>query len=266
MSFQPVVVGSGLAGWRFIERTYDAQFGAFGKSAALERETEYFKQNIGSIKSASDLVSDRRLLSVALGAFGLKDDLNNRYFIQKILEDGTLADSALANRLADERYGKFSQAFGFGPGETLKTGNVAGMSTVLENHKTQEFEIAVGETDETMRIALYTQHSLVELANSESSDDALWFRVMGTLPLRSLFETALGLPQAFGQIDIDRQLGIFKASLEKFTGDDSIQQFRDPESLERITNLYLARSQLSEIGGASSSALNALFLLQSAIR
>lgn len=266
MSYQPVVVGSGLAGWRFIERTYDAQYDAFGKSAALERDTEYFEQKIGSIQSASDLVSDRRLLGVALGAFGLKDDLDNRYFIQKILEDGTSADSALANRLADDRYSKFSQAFGFGPGETLKTGDVAKMGAVLESHKTQEFEIAVGETDETLRIALFTQHALVELANSDSSDDTLWYNVMGTGPLRALFETALGLPESFGQIDLDRQLGVFKERLEQFTGNDSIQQFREPESLERITNLYLARSQISETGGANSSGSNALILLQAAIQ
>lgn len=266
MSYQPVVIGAGLAGWRFIERTYDAQFEAFGKSAVLERDSEYFKQNIGSIKSAGDLVSNRRLLGIALGAFGLKDDLNNRYFIQKILEDGTTDDSALANRLTDERYRKFSQAFGFGPGEILKTGIEAGMNSVLDNHKAQEFEIAVGETNESMRIALFTQHSLVELANSEASDDALWFKVMGTLPLRSLFETALGLPKAFGQIDIDRQLGIFKERLEQLTGDASIRQFRDPDALEKVTNMYLARSQISETGGVNSSGANALLLLQAAMR
>ncbi len=266
MSYQPVVVGSGMAGWRFIERTYDAQIEAFGNSAAFERDTEYFRQNIGSIQSAGDLVSDRRLLGVALGAFGLKDDLDNRYFVQKILEDGTLADSALANRLADDRYSKFSKAFGFGPGETLKTGDVAAMSIVLDNHKSQEFEIAVGETDETMRIALYAQHSLVELANSGKSNDALWYKVMGTPPLRSFFETALSLPEAFGQIDIDRQLGVFKERIEQLTGDDKIRQFSDPASLERITNLYLARSQISETGAGNSSASNALILLQTAFR
>lgn len=266
MSYQPVVVGSGIAGWRFIERTYDAQFETFGKSAALERDTEYFEKNIGSVQSAADLVSDRRLLEVALGAFGLKDDLDNRYFIQKILEDGTSADSALANRLADDRYSKFSQAFGFGPGETLKTSDVAAMSIVLNSNQEQEFEIAVGESDETMRIALYTQHALVELADSEQSNDVLWYKIMGTPPLRSFFETALGLPEAFGQIDIDRQLGVFKERLEQFTGDESIHQFGDPESLERVTNMYLARSQISEIGGINSSASNALLLLQSAVQ
>ena len=266
MSYQPVVIGSGMAGWRFIERTYDSQLEAFSGSQSLKRDTDYFQENIGKIQSAEDLVSDRRLLGVALGAFGLKDDLDNRYFIQKILEDGTTADSALANRLADDRYEKFSQAFGFGPGETAKTGKAVEMAGVLESHKAQEFEIAVGETDETMRIALYAQHALVELAESNKGSDAMWFNVMATPPLRSFFETALGLPKAFGQIDIDRQLVVFKDRMDRFTGNSSIAQFQDSEFLERITNTFLARSQIANFGAANSSNANALLLLQAANR
>lgn len=264
MSFQPAVIGSGLAGWRFLERTYDSQFEAFSKDPSLERDAEYFLENIGSVQSASDLVSDRRLLGVALSAFGLQDDLNNRYFVQKILEDGTAADTALANKLADDRYSKFSKAFGFGPGETVKTGNLANMNTILYQHKTQTFEIAVGEVDGNMRIALSAQHSLVELANSGSSDDALWFKVMGTPPLRSFFETMLGLPKAFGQIDIDRQLGIFQDRLGRLTGSESISQFSDSDSLKKITSTFLARSQIDAFGSGTSPASNALTLLQSA--
>ena len=40
---------------------------------------------------------------MALGAFGLQDDINNRYFIRKILEEGTTNEDALANRFSDTR-------------------------------------------------------------------------------------------------------------------------------------------------------------------
>lgn len=265
MTYQPVVIGSGIMGWRFIERTYDAQFEAFSKSPSFERDTDYFKENISTIKSAEDLVSDRRLLRVALSAFGLKDDLNNRYFIQKILEDGTTANSALANRLADDRYSKFSQAFGFGPGETIKTGNSFEMSGVLDRHKAQEFEIAVGNVDETMRIALSAQHELVNLANSGKGEDAMWFNVMGTPPLRSFFETALGLPKFFGRIDIDRQLVVFQDRMDQLTGKSSVAQFQRVEFLEKITNAFLARSQIGNLGAGNSASSNAVLLLQAAI-
>ena len=79
--FQPVIPVSGLAGWRFLQRTYDSQFETFSKGAVLQRDAEYFRENIGQVRTAEDLTSDRRLLNVALSAFGLQDDINNRYFI-----------------------------------------------------------------------------------------------------------------------------------------------------------------------------------------
>ena len=50
---------------------------------------------------------------VALGAFGLQDDLPNRFFIQKVLEGGTLSTDSLANKLSDPRYAALAKAFGF---------------------------------------------------------------------------------------------------------------------------------------------------------
>ena len=103
MSFQPVIPLTGYLGWRFLERTSDAQQDIFAKSQPVQRATDHFREKIGKVNSAADLVNDRQLLSVALGAFGLDADINNRAFIQKVLEDGTLSQDALANRLADNR-------------------------------------------------------------------------------------------------------------------------------------------------------------------
>ena len=121
MTYQPVVPVGGYAGWVFLNRTMDTQQAAFNSSAAIQRDVDYFKENIGEISSAEALVNDRRLLSVALGAFGLDDDINNKYFIQKVLDDGTLDDDALANKLSDKRYFEFSKAFGFGDFDTPNT-------------------------------------------------------------------------------------------------------------------------------------------------
>ena len=89
MSYQPVVAGTGLVAWRFLQRTYNLQFENFQQSAQLQRDTDYFLENISKVKTAEDLVSDRQLLSVALGAFGLQDDLDNKYFLKRVLGDGT---------------------------------------------------------------------------------------------------------------------------------------------------------------------------------
>ena len=58
MTYQPVIAGAGLVGWRFLQRTYDAQFDAFTKSPRIQRDSDYFLENIGSVTSARELVSD----------------------------------------------------------------------------------------------------------------------------------------------------------------------------------------------------------------
>lgn len=262
MSFQPVISGNGPAGWKFLQRTYDTQFKAFNASPVRNRDAEYFTKAIANVKSAADLVADRRLLSVALGAFGLQDDINNKYFIQKILEDGTTAKDSLANRLSDGRYRKLSEAFGFGPQETVKTGNIDAMIDMAKLHDTQSFEAAVGEINDSMRIALFAERELADLSTKDVSEDTKWFTLMSLPPLRQMFETALGLPSAFGQLDIDKQLQTFKEKITKVTGNASIEQFSDPVARERMTALYLARSQINAMQTTFSPSANSLMLLR----
>ena len=262
MSFQPVVPASGLVGWRFLQRTYAAQMQAFTTTGLQEREAGYFLERIGQVTSASDLVADRRLLSVALGAFGLQDDIDNRAFIQRILSDGTSSSSALANKMTDSRYRRFSAACGFGVGELPQTGNRAKMEAIVQQWRSSQFEIAVGEQDDTMRIALYAQRELNALATRATSDETKWFTIMGEPPLRTLFETALGLPSAFAQLDIDKQLEILRDRTRAATGDDSVAQFATQEKRDRLLALYFARSSANSLAVGTSPASVALSLLQ----
>lgn len=266
MTYQPVISGPGLVGWQFLQRTYDAQFAAFSRSPIVERDSEYFLDRIAEINSASDLVKDRRLLGIALGAFGLQDDIDNRYFIQRILEDGTNSEDALATRLSDNRYRKLSEAFGFGPGETVATGDTERMAALVMQNRLQSFEVAVGEVDETMRIAMYGERAIEELANSESEDKVKWLRILGQPPLRTLFETALGLPGGFGQVDIDKQAEILRDRTRATIGEDVVSQFAKPEARNKLVSLFLARSQIAAAGNAASTNAIALQLLQSAGR
>lgn len=263
MSFSPVVPSSGIVGWKFLQRTYDSQLDNFSASQMRIRERQYFLDNIGDVKSATELVNNRRLLSVALGAFGLQDDIDSKFFVQKILQDGTKSDDALANRLADTRYQKFSEAFGFGPGELRKTSLQTNMAEVANRNNLEAFEASVGEQDGSMRIALYAQRELQDLAGQSVSDDAKWFDLMGQSPLRQMFEVALGLPSSFGQINLDKQLEVFRDKLKAVTGDSELTQFTNPEALEQITNRYLARAQINELSSGINSSSIALMLLQS---
>lgn len=260
--FQPVIPAAGLAGWRFLQNTYDSQFETFTKSTALQRDTEYFREALSEISTAEELVSDRRLLTVALGAFGLQDDIDNRYFIKKVLEEGTTSDDALANKFADTRYKELSEAFGFGPGEFLKTGQASFAEAIIERFETGSFEVAAGAQNDAMRVALYAQRSLADVAGSDMSNDSKWFTIMGDPPLRELFEKALNLPSEIGQIDIDQQLEIFKDRSAFVFGSDDLSLFVDEDLRQDAITKYVLRDQLIGFGGGMSGQAIALTLLQ----
>lgn len=262
MTFQPIVPLTGYVGWRFLERTLEPQQAAFAKSQPVQRATDYFRENIGKVTTASDLVNDRRLLSVALGAFGLDDDINNRFFIRKILEEGTINDDALANRLADNRYAEFSRAFGFGDRPIPRTILTGFASDLIARYEKRQFEKAVGVQNNDLRLALNLQSGIADVLTGNSRDGAQWFAMMGNAPLRKVFETALGLPASIASIDIDKQRDIFKSRAQATFGTNRLADFADPAQQEKLIRLFLVRSEASQ-SVAISGAAAALSLLQS---
>ncbi|MEE4318045.1 MAG: DUF1217 domain-containing protein [Erythrobacter sp.] len=263
MSFQPVVPLPGLGGWRFLQRTIDTQQETFVRAPRISRDIAYFEAEIGKVRSAEALVGDRRLLTVALGAFGLQDDIQNRFFIRKVLEEGTLRPDALANKLTDPRYKDMAAAFGFGDFDVPRTALSDFGAEIVARYREQEFERAVGAQNESMRLALFAKRELAALAGSQESDNARWFRVMGTPPLRRVFETALGMPAAFGQLDIDRQLDEFRDRSRRVLGSAEVADFASEGARERLIQQFLLRGQDST-GQVPGPASIALTLLQNA--
>lgn len=239
----------------------EAQQDAFSNSAAIQRDTDYFRENISNVLTAEDLVADRRLLSVALGAFGLDEDINNKFFIQKVFEDGVVADDALANRLSDKRYFSMSLAFGLGPESLPRTGLLNFPDEILARYEQQQFARAVGDQNDDMRLALNVDSSLGEIIENNTSQDARWFSVMGNAPLRRVFETALGLPASIAAIDIDQQLDNFKSRSESVFGTDDLSEFADPDKQEDLIRLFLIRSEAAQFSATPSGSV-ALTLLQ----
>ena len=261
MSFQPVLLGSGLVGWQFLKSTQAQQRAAFEKSPEIVRDTAYFLENIGKIRTAEELVDDRRLLRVALGAFGLEEDINNKFFIRKVLEDGTTDPGALANKLADDRYKSMSRAFAFDSPVGPRTQRVVFGPEIVARYQAQQFEVAVGDQDEQLRLSLNFERSLPEVAESPGGNDTKWFKIMGTPPLRTILETALGLPKGFGQLDIDKQLEVFRDKTQSRFGVREVSEMVEPDVMRRIVQTYLLQAQVSQFSQVGTGQV-ALSLLQ----
>lgn len=261
MSFQPVVPMGGYAGWMFLKRTLPSQQAAHAQARSSVRDEAYFRERIGGIGSAQDLVADPRLLRVALTAFGLEEDLRNKAFLRKVLESSTFEPTSFVNRLADRRYRQLAEAFAFDD-RIVPRNKLSGFADrILGQARERAFEAAVGQSNPDMRLALALQRDLPALARQSSSDAARWFTVLGTPSIRAVFERAFGLPASFGALDIDRQVATLKERVRTLTGDDSIAQFEQPAALEALTRRFLV---VGAAGGPSSvtTANAALLLLQ----
>lgn len=247
MSFAPILVSSGYSGWAFLQKTLTSQKSAFAKDPTLQRDEDYFRQKIGSIQTADQLVADRRLLKVALEAFGLGNDIDSKAFIKKVLADGTLKTGALANKLADKNYAKFSAAFGFGDFTVPRTQLSTFADEILKQYESQQFESAVGDQDNNLRLALYAQRELPALAAKGSSDDTKWYSIMGSTPLRTVVQAALGLPSSVASLDVDQQLTMFKDKAQAIFGDSGVKQFTDSAKMDVLIRRYLVKSQAEQI-------------------
>lgn len=267
MVFQPVIGTGGYAGWRVLESTQARQQETFDRSPVIQREIDYFRENIANATSAEALVSDRRLLSVALSAFGLGDEINKQAFVQRVLEEGTLLTTSFANRLNDPRYLAFAETFSYGNVVDPAVGTEAFREDIIARYKTFEFERAVGETDNDMRIALNFKREIAAIAEtaaaSPDNERLAWFQIMGNQPLRELVGTALNIPAEAAQVDIDQQQEMFADKANQIFGDSSPKVFADQEVLNEAIRRFFLNRQVENGPSALTPGVGALTLLQS---
>ncbi len=253
----------GVAGWRFLQRTETVQQETISNSPRVARELAHFDANIEKATTAEALVDDPVLLRVALTAFGLEDQFANKAFLRKVLEEGTDNDDAFANRLADGRFRKLAKAFGYGnvAGPRVKIGAL--QDEVREGYVRQTFEIAVGEQDNDLRLALNFARSIEEIADGESTTRTKWLEIMGQAAMREVMEKAFGLPTEIVALDLDRQAEIFEKKAKEILGDSDPSVFKDPEKVDEVVRRFLLRAQIENGPTGYSSAATALSILQS---
>jgi hypothetical protein len=265
MTYSPAIPLGGYAGWAYLKRTMTAQTKAFNSAPDIKSDEEYFRSKIGNVTTAEQLVSDRRLLKVALGAFGLDADIDNKFFIQKVLQDGTLKTGTLANKLADKQYQKMSSAFGFGDYTIPSTKISTFPDKIIDAYRARQFESAIGDQSEDLRLALNVQRELPAIAGkSTASENTMWFTILGSAPLRKVFEKALGLPSSIGTLDLDQQLSAFKAKASIQLGSSAVSQFTDPTKVEGLVRRFLVRSE-AETYAKSGSGNAALQIMQQVV-
>lgn len=257
MTYNVQLGSGGYLGWKILERTADRQRAAFEKSTEIQSSRDYFAKNITKVENVDDLVSDYKLLKVALRAFGLDGDIRNRAFIKKVMEADQDDKKSIVNRLTDKRYLELNQAFKFGSKASSQKVDVQAVSTL---YLTRSFEKSIGESHEELELALNAQRELPRLVSSDSSENTKWYSILSSTALRTVFEGAFGLPDSFSQLPVDRQLQEIKSRAERMIGTSDPAALAKAENMEKLIKRYLILSQTDQTSPSSrfSTALTLL--------
>lgn len=262
MSFQPVIPLSGYAGWRAFLRSAERQQDAFGSQAQIKRDIAYFREKISAEPSTAELVRDRRLLSVALGAFGLSDEIDKRAIIRKALSEGVINPTSFANRLNDPKWKSFAAAFSEDSRAIGNFSSPAFIADIERRYVEQSFERAVGDADGDVRLALNFRREIATIAKEANVDRLGWLKIMGSKPLRAVLEKAFNLPSSLASLDLDRQKAVFAERSASVLGSSSASVLADPENVELVIRRFFAVSETQGSTGTSYGKMIAATLFQ----
>lgn len=230
---------SAIDTFRALTREFPRTLERLARNPEVGRESRYYLERIGSVRSADDLLADPRLLRVALGAWGLEDMTYARGLLRRLLVEGTRETDAFANRIADPRFRSFARAFDFERLGAATTASENVRSGVVQRWLNAELERREGARDPTMRLALYFRRVAPTVGST-----------MGLLADRALLEVVrggLGLPAGMSSLELDRQVSMIEQRLAP-------ADLRDPVQLDRLVTRFLATREAGATTRSSSIA------------
>ena len=131
-----------------VARNLNASLSSMASQATVARDSAYYKENIDKVTTVDEFMSDYKLYSYAMKAYGLEDMTYAKAFMKKVLESDLSDSSSFANSLSDSRYAEFAAAFKFG-GETKTAQSDAQRDSLLDAYEESFDTEAENIEDET---------------------------------------------------------------------------------------------------------------------
>src|SRR5437660_646997 len=82
-----------------INRDMKASISRVSQQGMIERQTKYYKENIGDVKSVDEFLNNYQLYSYAMDAFGLGEMTYAKAFMKKVLDSDLNDQNSFANKL-----------------------------------------------------------------------------------------------------------------------------------------------------------------------
>jgi len=206
--------------------------------------TNYYQQNIGSVKSIDDFLNNDRLFTYAMTAFGLGDMSYAKGLIRQVLQGGVTDTSSLANTMTDTRFKAFATAFDFtGKGASVTT-TAAATTDVVNKYVQQTTETDAGQQNDGVRLALYFQRMAPTITSP--------YQILGDKALLTVVQTALGISPMTSAQDIDLQATNISSKL-------NIADLQDPTKVQNFVQRFAAMYDMNNTDPTQISPALSLF-------
>ncbi len=210
----------------------------------VERETEYYLENITEVKSIEDLMGDERLFRYAMKAHGLEDMNYAKAFMVKALEGGLDDEDSFANKLTDKRYADFVETFNFVRHGEATTAFTRAQQGTVDKYLRQTLEEDAGNSNEGVRLALNFARNAGDIKDA--------YDILANTAYSKVVRTVLGLPDSFATADIDKQAAMIEKRI-------NLEDFQDPELLDKFLSRFTTMWELENPTSTESTSIAALF-------
>lgn len=207
--------------------------------------SDEISDKLGTFTDPRELVFDLSLFEATLDLFGQSKRSTDFDTVIRAFESDLSSSISYANLHYDTGLKAMTNAFSFNKGETSREYPDGFAEELAELYTTRQFEIEIGNSDPNMRLALALERELQDVADAGGSENAHWYNIIGSPPLRTVFETALGLPSGIGQLDIERQLVEMKDRAYSAFGTTHPADFLEPDMLDQFRRRFLLMSDLN---------------------
>ena len=179
------------------------------------------------------------------------------------LDEAADPDSNFFQRLNNPKYTRYAQTFTPDEGQIrIAPDDLAGLADQFER---AAFQLAVGDVDNSMRLSLNYQSEIVDMVGIGSSDEAILFRILGSVPVRTVLEGALNLPQDMRSLDLDRQADILREQLSSKLGVRDLTDLTRLDKIDEVIKRYHAMNAIEQGPSPTTRGATALALLNSSI-
>jgi len=137
----------------------------------VQRETEYYQENIGRVASIEEFINDDRLFRYAMKAHGLEDMAYAKAFMVKVLEEGISDPESFANKLTDKRYVEFARTYNFAAGGTNTTTYNPAQKGTVDKYLSRAISNGVEPNDPALIGSINTY--LSKISDIKSVDDLM---------------------------------------------------------------------------------------------